>query len=101
MASYTVTVAYKMEDGRTLYCEYDVNVIRGNTCGLPENCYPDEVGVREPVYSIDDEEIAYSDLPVGLVVIADEMYDADDSDKRFTFTQTEPDYDPPDFEDDY
>ena len=85
MSSYSVTVAYNMEDGRTLYCEYSVTIIRGNTCGLPENCYPDEFDVSEPVYSTDDGEVSYSCLPLSLMQIADEMHEADDSDKRFNF----------------
>lgn len=99
MGSYVVTVSFEMSDGRSLTCTYPVSVTPGNYTGLPENCYPDESDVGEAEYAIDGDEISYADLPKGLDAIADEMYNADDSDKRFKFKQTEPDYDGPDFSD--
>lgn len=55
-----VTVTFEMSDGRTLKCEYGYSVTRGNYSGLPENCYPDEVDVGEPEYSIDGDGIELS-----------------------------------------
>jgi hypothetical protein len=98
MASYTMTVTFELKDGRELECVYPVHVTPGNYSGLPENCYPDECDVGEAEYFLDGDEISVARLPKGLDVIAEAMYEADDSDKRFKFKQTEPDYDGPDYD---
>lgn len=98
MSSYAVTVKFEMRDDRELECRYSVEVTPGNYTGLPENCYPDESDVGEPEYFIDGDEIDYADLPKGLDAIADAMYNEGESDKRFTFKQSEPDYDGPDYD---
>ena len=98
MASYNVTVTFELSDGRELKCEYPVSFTPGNISGPPEHCYPDESDAGEPTYYLDGDEIDVSALPKGLDAIADEMYNADDSDKRFSFKQTEPDYDGPDYD---
>lgn len=97
-----VTVTFEMSNGQELKCEYGYRIIRGNYSGLPENCYPDETDVGDPTYFLDGDEIDRDKLPKGLEVIADEMYESGESDSRFTYKESEPDYDGPDFEpDDY
>ena len=86
-----VTVTFEMSDGRTLKCEYGYSVTRGNYSGLPENCYPDEVDVGEPEYSIDGDEIEYDKLPKGLDVIADAMYEEGEGDSRFRYSENDAD----------
>lgn len=98
MGSYTQTVTFELKDGRKLECVYSVAVTPGNYTGLPENCYPDEAEIGEPEYLLDNDEVAVSQLPKGLSVIAEAMYEADESDKRFTFTQSDMDYEGPDYD---
>lgn len=98
MGSYNVTVTFELSDGRELECRYGVAVTPGNYTGLPENCYPDEYDVSEPEYFLDGEEIDVANLPKGLDAIAEAMYDASESDKRFTFKQSEPEDDGPDYD---
>ena len=97
-----VTVTFEMSNGQELKCEYGYRVIYGNISGPPEYCYPDETDVGEPTYYLDGDEIDVADLPKGLDVIAEVMYESGESDSRFTYKESEPDYDGPDFEpDDY
>lgn len=93
MPSYNVTVKFNMTDGRELVCEYAVSYTPGRTWGPPEYCYPDECEPGEPSYFIDGEEIEESKLPKGLDKIAAAMYECDASDKRFSYSQSEADYD--------
>lgn len=100
MGAYTVTTEFEMNDGRILSCEYGVSFTPGNYSGLPENCYPDESEAGEPTYYIDGEEVDYKDLPKGLDKIADKLYKAGPG--EYGYSETEPDYDGPDYEpDDY
>lgn len=94
--SYRMNVSFEMKDGRNFECVYDVRVTPGNTYGPPENCYPDESDVGEPEYFIEGDEVEYKSLPKGLDAIADAMYNADESDKRFKFEQEDLDDGPPD-----
>jgi hypothetical protein len=97
MSGYSVTVGFKMKDGRELVCSYSVKVTPGRYYGLPEYCYPDECDAGEPTYYINGEEV--EKLPKGLDTIAEAMYEADDTDPRFSFAYDDSqDFEPPDFE---
>lgn len=97
-----VTVTFELSDGRELRCEYSYSVAYGNISGPPEHCYPDESDVGEPTYYLDDNEVNVEQLPNGLEVIAEAMYDNGESDTRFRYTESEvdnePDYDPRDWD---
>lgn len=97
MSTIDITVSYYMSDGRLLECKYTETVTPGFTSGLPENCYPDEYETGEPEYFIDGELLSESELPSDIVDIASAMYEADDSDKRFTYKAKE-NYDGPDYD---
>lgn len=97
----SMTVEFEMKDGRKLRCEYGYHVTPGFTCGLPENCYPDEVDIGDPEYFIEDDPVNYRDMPKGLSAIADAMYESSE-DPRFTYTIDDtPDEGPDDWGYDY
>lgn len=99
MGAYTVTTKFEMQDGRVLSCEYGVSYTPAYISGPPEDCYPEESDAGDPTYFIDGDEIEYKDLPKGLAVIADKLYEAGPG--EYGYSQTEPDYDGPDYEPDY
>lgn len=94
-----VTVTFELADGRELRCEYSYSVTYGNISGPPEYCYPDESDVGEPTYYLDDNEVTVEQLPKGLEVIAEAMYDNGESDKRFTYSESEVEQDFDDYRD--
>ena len=98
MAGYVreVTVTFELSDGRELECRYGYAVTYGNYSGLPENCYPDECDVSEPEYFLDGKAVELSELPKGLEAIAEAMYEADSSSRKFSYREDDPegpDYD--------
>lgn len=99
MASSWITRKFELKDGRELSCSYGVKYIPGRTSGPPEYCYPDESDVGEPEYELDGVPVSVDRLPKGLNTIAEAMYEADQSDKRFSWSEDdsggddEPDFD--------
>ncbi len=94
MPAYNVTTEFEMQDGRVLSCEYVLAVTPGNYSGLPENCYPDESDAGDPTYFIDGDEVEYKNLPKGLDVIADKLYEAGSGEYGYTESEIERDYEP-------
>lgn len=92
MGVVRVTVGFELKDGRLLECQYLLKVVCGNVCGLPEDCYPDEVEASEEEFFLDGERVEYSDLPRGLGTVANQMAQADSTTAKFTWTE-EQEYD--------
>ena len=85
MSRYDVVVTCELEDGRELECKYSYIFTQGYVSGPPEDCYPDETEADEPTYYLDGNEVDYSDLDTWIAVIADEMYEADEGNKKFLY----------------
>ena len=72
----------------------------GNTCGRPEDCYPDDGDASDPEYTLAGEAIDVDDLPRGLETIADLLYTNPDHIDFSFVTKRERMYDDgPDYDD--
>lgn len=91
MPTTNVTREFELSDGRTLSCAYSYHVTPGNYSGPYESSYPDEVDEGEPEYELDGNPVEVAALPKGLEVIAEAMYEADQSDKRFSYKEDQDD----------
>ena len=81
-----VKTSFEMSNGRTLICEYSYIYYPATWDD------PADSDVGEPTYYIDDEEVEYKDLPKGLDVIADKLYEASYGEFNYKESDDEPDY---------
>lgn len=64
-------VTFQLSNGKEFRCEYGFSYWGGNYWNPPE------WDVGEPTYYIDNKEVDYKNLPKGLDVLADKMYECD------------------------
>lgn len=103
MSIHKVTVSTELEDGRVLECRYTYEYSPGFISGPPESCYPDETEVGDPEYYINGEPADYDLFTPEISQLADELYEADETTKKFKYRSVEDDsfFEPDDFGPEY
>lgn len=98
MPAYNIETSFEMMDGRILSCEYVLSVAPGRYWGAWEDSEPDEVESGEPTYFIDGVEVSAAQMPKGLTVIADKLYDAAEGEYNYVESEIKrPGYEPDDY----
>lgn len=70
MRYFVCSARFEMGDGRTLAVSYGARLTPGGWGG------PEEWDIGEPTYTLEGKEVELSDLPKGLDVIAEKLYNA-------------------------
>jgi hypothetical protein len=79
-----VSTDYVLADGRDLHVEWIVRTEPGNYSGKPENCYPDESEITDPICFIDGEETDDCMLPPEVDTdLLDKLYEESEVDQEW------------------